>query len=175
MALAFVAGLRRSVLPGVFGRVSGPAVSTPSAASLRPPPGPVALPARSFASFKHKKLIKMAKGYRNRAKNVYSVALQRVEKALQYAYRCVGSVGRHFWPACRAEPRVASACRTLSPSGVRAKSITSHTWHATGLNHASFKGHSASRICVPLHATPAVISRFVGDAVAFSLNVTTLW
>ena len=45
------------------------------------------LASRSFASQKHKKLIKMAKGYRGRGKNVYSVALQRVQKALQYAYR----------------------------------------------------------------------------------------
>lgn len=35
----------------------------------------------------HKKILKMAKGYRGRAKNCYSLALQRVEKALQYAYR----------------------------------------------------------------------------------------
>lgn len=36
---------------------------------------------------RHKKIIKMAKGYRGRAKNCYRIALQRVEKALQYAYR----------------------------------------------------------------------------------------
>ncbi|HLS67809.1 MAG TPA: 50S ribosomal protein L20 [Kiloniellales bacterium] len=35
----------------------------------------------------HKKVIKQAKGYRGRGKNVYRVAVQRVEKALQYAYR----------------------------------------------------------------------------------------
>ena len=35
---------------------------------------------------KHKKVIKLAKGFRGRAKNVYSVAVNRVEKALQYAY-----------------------------------------------------------------------------------------
>lgn len=29
----------------------------------------------------------MAKGYRGRSKNCYRLALQRVEKALQYAYR----------------------------------------------------------------------------------------
>ena len=29
----------------------------------------------------------MAKGYRGRAKNCYRIAIQRVEKALQYAYR----------------------------------------------------------------------------------------
>ena len=36
---------------------------------------------------RHKKVIKMASGYRGRSKNCYRIALQRVEKALQYAYR----------------------------------------------------------------------------------------
>lgn len=36
---------------------------------------------------RHKKIIKMAKGYRGRANNCFRVAIQRVEKALQYAYR----------------------------------------------------------------------------------------
>ncbi|MFT6077533.1 MAG: large subunit ribosomal protein L20 [Myxococcota bacterium] len=36
---------------------------------------------------RHKKIIKMAKGYRGRAKNCFRVAIQKVEKALQYAYR----------------------------------------------------------------------------------------
>lgn len=36
---------------------------------------------------RHKKIIQLAKGYRGRAKNCYRIALQRVEKALQYAYR----------------------------------------------------------------------------------------
>lgn len=36
---------------------------------------------------RHKKIIKMAKGYRGRAGNCFRVAVQRVEKALQYAYR----------------------------------------------------------------------------------------
>jgi large subunit ribosomal protein L20 len=36
---------------------------------------------------RHKKIIKMAKGYRGRSKNCYRLALQRVEKALLYAYR----------------------------------------------------------------------------------------
>lgn len=48
---------------------------------------PPAAPARTFASVKHKKLLKMAKGYRGRANSCYTVALQRVQKALQYAYR----------------------------------------------------------------------------------------
>ncbi|MBA4249212.1 MAG: 50S ribosomal protein L20 [Candidatus Puniceispirillum sp.] len=36
---------------------------------------------------RHKKIIGMAKGYRGRSKNCFRIALQRVEKALQYAYR----------------------------------------------------------------------------------------
>ena len=36
---------------------------------------------------RHKKVIKQAKGYRGRSSNVYRVALERVEKALLYAYR----------------------------------------------------------------------------------------
>jgi large subunit ribosomal protein L20 len=36
---------------------------------------------------RHKKIIKMAKGYRGRSNSCYRIALQRVEKSLQYAYR----------------------------------------------------------------------------------------
>jgi large subunit ribosomal protein L20 len=36
---------------------------------------------------RHKKVIKAAKGYRGRNRNVYTVALEKVEKGLQYAYR----------------------------------------------------------------------------------------
>eukprot|EP00752_Nemacystus_decipiens_P002322 g2195.t1 len=36
---------------------------------------------------KHKKIIKMAKGYRGRSKSVFKIAIQKVEKALQQAYR----------------------------------------------------------------------------------------
>jgi large subunit ribosomal protein L20 len=36
---------------------------------------------------RHKKIIKLAKGYRGRAKNCFSVAIEKVEKALRYAYR----------------------------------------------------------------------------------------
>ena len=36
---------------------------------------------------RHKKILKMAKGYRGRAKNCFRVAIQKVEKALRYAYR----------------------------------------------------------------------------------------
>lgn len=36
---------------------------------------------------RHKKILKMASGYRGRSSRCYRIALQRVEKALQYAYR----------------------------------------------------------------------------------------
>ena len=36
---------------------------------------------------RHKKVIKAAKGYRGRNNNVYKVAIEKVEKGLQYAYR----------------------------------------------------------------------------------------
>jgi large subunit ribosomal protein L20 len=39
------------------------------------------------AHARHKKVLKMAKGYRGRAKNCYRVAIEKVEKGLQYAYR----------------------------------------------------------------------------------------
>jgi large subunit ribosomal protein L20 len=39
------------------------------------------------AKARHKKIIKLAKGYRGRSKNCFKAAKQRVEKALQYAYR----------------------------------------------------------------------------------------
>ena len=39
------------------------------------------------ARARHKKVIKQARGYRGRSKNVFRVAIERVEKGLQYAYR----------------------------------------------------------------------------------------
>jgi len=39
------------------------------------------------AKAKHKKVLKRAKGYYGRRKNVFRVAVQAVEKGLQYAYR----------------------------------------------------------------------------------------
>ena len=39
------------------------------------------------AHARHKKILSMAKGYRGRNNNVFRVAVEKVEKALQYAYR----------------------------------------------------------------------------------------
>ncbi len=36
---------------------------------------------------RHKKILKLAKGFRGRAKNCFRVAIEKVEKALRYAYR----------------------------------------------------------------------------------------
>lgn len=36
---------------------------------------------------RHKKILKLAKGYRGRSNNCFRVAIEKVEKALQYAYR----------------------------------------------------------------------------------------
>lgn len=36
---------------------------------------------------RHKKILKLAKGYRGRSKNCFRVAIEKVEKGLQYAYR----------------------------------------------------------------------------------------
>ena len=45
---------------------------------------------------RHKKVIKAAKGYRGRNKNVFSAAIERVEKGLQYAYRDRRTKKREF-------------------------------------------------------------------------------
>ncbi len=45
---------------------------------------------------RHKKVIKQAKGYQGRGRNVYRVAVERVEKALQYAYRDRRARKRNF-------------------------------------------------------------------------------
>ena len=47
----------------------------------------VLLQTRGMASKKHKRVIKMAKGYRGRANRTFRAAIRRVEKGLQYAYR----------------------------------------------------------------------------------------
>lgn len=36
---------------------------------------------------RHKKVLKLAKGYRGRAKSCFRVAIEKVEKGLRYAYR----------------------------------------------------------------------------------------
>lgn len=45
---------------------------------------------------RHKKILKLAKGYRGRGKNCYRVAKEKVEKGLQYAYRDRRTKKRNF-------------------------------------------------------------------------------
>ena len=58
---------------------------------------------------RHKKVLKLAKGYRGRAHSCFTIALERVEKALQYAYRDRRTRKREFrklWIT-----RLSAACR----------------------------------------------------------------
>ena len=48
------------------------------------------------AHARHKKVLAMAKGYRGRNKNVFRVAVEKVEKGLQYAYRDRKAKKRNF-------------------------------------------------------------------------------
>jgi len=45
---------------------------------------------------RHKKVLKLAKGYRGRSHNTYRTALEKVEKGLQYAYRDRRAKKRNF-------------------------------------------------------------------------------
>lgn len=45
---------------------------------------------------RHKKILDMAKGFRGRSKNVFRVAVEKVEKSLQYAYRDRRAKKRNF-------------------------------------------------------------------------------
>ncbi len=45
---------------------------------------------------RHKKVLKLAKGYRGRAHAAFTIALERVEKGLQYAYRDRRARKRNF-------------------------------------------------------------------------------
>ena len=63
------------------------------------------------AHARHRKVVKAAKGYYGRRKNVFRAAVQAVEKAGQYAYRDRRRRKRNFralWI-----PRINAACREL--------------------------------------------------------------
>jgi len=63
---------------------------------------------------RHKKVLKLAKGYAGRSSTAYRPALERVEKALQYAYRdrrAKKRVFRQLWIA-----RINAASRGLGLS-----------------------------------------------------------
>ena len=48
------------------------------------------------AHARHKKVLDLAKGYRGRAKSSFRIAIERVEKGLQYAYRDRRNKKRNF-------------------------------------------------------------------------------
>ncbi|MBM3516862.1 MAG: 50S ribosomal protein L20 [Alphaproteobacteria bacterium] len=48
------------------------------------------------AHARHKKILKLARGYRGRNSTAYRIALEKVEKGLQYAYRDRRSRKREF-------------------------------------------------------------------------------
>jgi large subunit ribosomal protein L20 len=45
---------------------------------------------------RHKKILKLAKGYRGRSNSCFRVAIEKVEKALRYAYRDRRAKKRNF-------------------------------------------------------------------------------
>ena len=45
---------------------------------------------------RHKKVLKLAKGYRGRAKDAFRIGIEKVEKGLQYAYRDRRAKKRNF-------------------------------------------------------------------------------
>jgi large subunit ribosomal protein L20 len=45
---------------------------------------------------RHKKVLKMAKGYRGRSNNCFRVAIEKVEKGMQYAFRDRRAKKRNF-------------------------------------------------------------------------------
>jgi len=60
---------------------------------------------------RHKKILNMAKGYRGRSKSCYRIALEKVKKGLQHAYRDrkdLKSNMRALWIV-----RINAACRAL--------------------------------------------------------------
>ena len=66
------------------------------------------------AHARHKKVLKLAKGYRGRAKAAFRVGIEKVEKGLQYAYRDRRNKKRTFralWIA-----RINAAVRELGMS-----------------------------------------------------------
>jgi large subunit ribosomal protein L20 len=48
------------------------------------------------AHARHKKVLNLAKGYRGRAKSSFRIAIEKVEKGLQYAYRDRRAKKRNF-------------------------------------------------------------------------------
>ena len=77
---------------------------------------------------RHKKVIKRAKGYYGRRKNVFRVAVQAVERAQQYAYRDRRNKKREF----------KSLWIQRINAGVRAEGLT-YSKFINGLNKSGIK------------------------------------
>ena len=80
------------------------------------------------ARARHKKVIKRAKGYYGRRKNVFRVAVQAVERSMQYAYRDRRNKKRTF----------KSLWIQRINAGVRAEGLT-YSKFINGLNKSGIK------------------------------------
>jgi len=67
-----------------------------------------------MAGFAKKKYFKLAKGFYGRAKNCHKVAIQKVEKSLQYAYR-----GRRIRPRLRRREWITTIGAAVRDHGLR--------------------------------------------------------
>ena len=76
---------------------------------------------------RHKKILKLAKGYRGRSKNCFRIAKGRVEKGLQYAYRDRRNKKRDFralWiQRINAAARLKGLCYSLFMNGLKRLNI----------------------------------------------------
>jgi hypothetical protein len=70
-----------------LGVITGRSAAAAAAVAKTALGGELVVQSRGMASKRHRKVIKMAKGYRGRAKSCFSIAVEKVEKGLQYAYR----------------------------------------------------------------------------------------
>eukprot|EP00579_Thalassiosira_antarctica_P005685 CAMPEP_0201882928 /NCGR_PEP_ID=MMETSP0902-20130614/14946_1 /ASSEMBLY_ACC=CAM_ASM_000551 /TAXON_ID=420261 /ORGANISM="Thalassiosira antarctica, Strain CCMP982" /LENGTH=200 /DNA_ID=CAMNT_0048411593 /DNA_START=209 /DNA_END=811 /DNA_ORIENTATION=+ len=84
MRNTFPSMFSRSLTPNSLSTAMPPSLSssTPSLVGSN-----CAQQTRGFASKKHKRVIALSKGFRGRAKNCFRVAIRRLEKSWQYAYR----------------------------------------------------------------------------------------
>lgn len=67
-----------------------------------------------MAGFAKKKYFKLAKGFYGRAKNCHKLAIQKVEKSLQYAY-----IGRKLRPRTRRRDWISTVSAAVRDHGLR--------------------------------------------------------
>ena len=79
------------------------------------------------AHARHKKVLKLAKGYRGRSNAAFRVAIEKVEKGLQYAYRDRRNKKRAFrglWiQRINAATREQGRTNSHAPNGIRQAGI----------------------------------------------------